>query len=45
MIYTYVDYMCHIYDYIHLHAQHWYFPMSIHKHDIGKTIQQFRVNN
>lgn len=34
-----------IYDYIHLHAQHIYFLMSIHKHDRGKTTHQFRVNN
>jgi hypothetical protein len=39
MIYTYVDYTRRIYNYIHLHTQHWYFPMSIHKHDMGKTTQ------
>jgi hypothetical protein len=40
MIYTYVDYTRRIYEYIHLNAQHWYYPMSIHKHDMGKTTQQ-----
>jgi hypothetical protein len=40
MIYTHVNYTRHIYDYIRLQAQHWYFPMSIHKHDIGKNTQR-----